>query len=73
MTGRVRPGAIQKSPRIMHPTCAANQWSAAPFHAHLDKVIEDERANLPIPLTDEEIRKSYLLVWLSFAQPAGNA
>ena len=54
-------------------TCHHHQWYARAFHSHVDKAVADERPNLPLPLTDDEIRKSYLLIWLSFAAPAGNA
>ena len=58
----------------MEHTCIAHQWLAEPFHEYVNDMVEAERTNLgPLKLSDDEIRKSYLLVWLGFAQPAGNA
>ena len=53
-------------------TVQQNQWSAGCFHEHLIDVVKAERETLP-KMTDEEIRASYLLVWLGMAEPAGNA
>ena len=55
-------------------TFPQNQWNADCFHDHLADVVKIERADsLPLKMTDDEIRASYLLVWLGMAEPAGNA
>ena len=54
--------------------CPQNQWNADCFQEHLADVVKAERADsLPLKMTDDEIRASYLLVWLGMAEPAGNA
>jgi hypothetical protein len=57
---------------IIARTVQQNQWNAACFHEHLADVVKSERETLP-KMTDEEIRASYLLVWLGMAEPAGEA
>lgn len=54
-------------------TVPGNQWIASQFHEHLKEVVEVEAKDLPVNMTPEEIRASYLLVWLAMAEPAGNA
>jgi hypothetical protein len=57
---------------MMAIVCPQNQWNADCFHEHLKDVLKSERETLP-KMTDDEIRASYLLVWLGMAEPAGNA
>lgn len=48
-----------------------NQWPAADFHASVTKAVEEDREAIPLP--EAEMLKSYLLVLLGIAPPAGNA
>lgn len=50
---------------------AQNQWPAAIFHASVTKAVEEDRASIPLP--EDEMLKSYLLVLLGIAPVAGNA
>ena len=48
-----------------------NQWPAALFHRSVTQAIDEDRDMIPMKLSDDEIRDSYLLVLLGVADPAG--
>lgn len=50
-----------------------NQWPAAMFHREVLKAVSEDRDMLPAQMTEEEIRHSYLLVFLGIVPPAGEA